>query len=160
MVAVHYQFRSTTASDAEFERHGFDLSRPLTTKSGNYAIIISTNGPGASPIIGIVYGPHSKSSTGSIHRWDVHGKSYVGFAYSKYVAHGDLVKNADDLFDWDRPFRTRDGRKVRLIDSHVFGERPYLCLVRMANREMPILYYPDGKTDLNKSERGADLVNY
>jgi hypothetical protein len=160
MVTVHYKFRSTTASDAEFERHGFDLSRPLTTKSGNYAIIISTNGPGPSPIIGIVYGSHSKSITGNMHRWDMHGKSYVGYACSKSVAHEDLVKNAVGEFDWDRPFRTRDGRKARIICTDRLGERPYLCLVRMANREMPILYYPDGKTDYNKSERSLDLVNY
>jgi hypothetical protein len=160
MTDDHQKFQSTPDSDLEFEDHGFDLSRRLYTKSGKCVRIISTNGPGLAPIIGLIGPRYSGPQTGNIHRWDMHGKSYVGYACNKNVAHEDLVKNAVGEFDWDRPFKCRNDRSARLVASDVFGERPYLCLVRLVDREMPVLYYPNGKTDYTMSDNGVDLVNY
>lgn len=152
-------FAPTEASDNTFFQNGFDPSIEMKTQGGFRVSIITTNGPGPSPVIGLIWrNANEERKGGVLHRWTLRGVSYD--ACLENVRKSDLAKNVIIPFYWDRSFRTRDGRGARLLTTDRRGERTHVCLVDPSHgtSEQTVVYYPNGKVRLN-GDSANDLVN-
>ena len=158
------QFHSTNASDWEFQIKGFEVTKELKTLGGEVVDIITTNGPGPAPVIGIifpgrVYGHQIRNGAGKLHRWNYYGKSYD--ASTTVPRSLDLEKNVRRQFSWDYPFTTRSGAAVKILTRERIGRRTHVGLVGGGNSfsEKVVLYFPDGKTRTDGVETALDLIN-
>lgn len=153
------QFSSTPASDWEFQIKGFEITRELKTRGGEVVDIITTNGPGPAPVIGLIfpgrlYGHQIRNGAGKLHRWNYEGKSYD--ASVSVPRQLDLAKNAKRAFDWNRPYKTRNGMNVEILTNTRNGGRNVVALV--GGRQVT-LYHPNGTIRGDSRETDLDLVN-
>ncbi len=159
------QFSSTEQSEQAFLSHGFDTQQALKTNGGEIVDIITTNGPGPAPVIGLIfpgrfYGHQIRNGAGKLHRWNYEGQSYD--ASVTIPRQLNLASNVRRNFvDWHRPYATRGQGLVRIIDTNRVGSRKYVGLVFDAKRgsEKVVLYYPNGKTHNDGRETEWDLIN-
>lgn len=174
MTAEYPCFAPTATSDLKFLANGFEPRRPIFTRDNVLVQIMTTNGPGHSPVIGLIMtdqdlttgrvnpgylGHPAYRCCGQLHRW-----SYEGMSYNLRVdtpRRFDLVPNVVRAFSFDRPFKARNGDTVTIISSCRRGERPYVGLVYDArSSDKVVLYYPNGKVSKGNRDTEWDLVNY
>lgn len=155
-----FPYQSTADSDRSCTRNGFDLHRPLKTRGGETVALLTTNGPGAAPIIGIIFPGHVYGhGAGKLHRWNYSGKSYDATTTAPRGL--DLERNVVRGFDWDKPFKTCSGLFVQMLTRSRRGERKFVGLVFDTHRgsDKVVLYYPNGMTRDDGRETEWDLVN-
>lgn len=157
-------FSSAEQSDLAFLSHGFDVRQEIRTYGGEYIDILTTNGPGPAPVIGLIfpgrmYGHQVRNGAGKLHRWNYEGKSYD--ASVSVPRQLDLASNIKRDFDWNRPYLTRERYPVRIVATDRVGSRKYVGLVYDPDRgnDKVILYYPNGKVHKDSRETEWDLVN-
>lgn len=158
MYTLH-TFSSTDASSAEFLAKGFDVMQPLRTLGGEVVDIITTNGPGPAPVIGLIfpgriYGHQIRNGAGKLHRWNHEGKSYD--ASCSVPRQLDLARNIQRGFDWNRPYQTKSGLTATILTDMRIGSRNIVVLV---GGKQAIYYYPNGTTHSEGKETGFDLIN-
>lgn len=153
-------FHSTARSDAQFFQNGFDPRGPiLCTNGGEVVDILTTNGPGPAPVIGLifpgrVFNHQIRNGAGKLHRWNYDGKSYDS---SGSVPRSlDLARNIGRNFDWSKRYKTGGGLNVTILTTNRIGERSIVALV---GGKQVVLYYPDGRTRNDSRETELDLVN-
>src|SRR5690606_41364149 len=62
--------------------------------------------------------------------------------------------------DWNKPFRTRDGKKARLACVRKHERLPMVVLIDQGQFESVEGYTKDGRFNLGGEESSLDLVNY
>ncbi len=148
-------FQSIGSSDSRFTYNGFNPHSPLKTRGGEDVAILTTNGPGQAPVIGMIFtSPQNNQFGNKLHRWNYHGKSYDANGTTPRSL--DLEKNVIRAFNWSLHYKTKDGRNVTVLTNTRNGSRNVVALV---GGKQVMLYYPNGTVQGNGQESEFDLVN-
>lgn len=135
-----------------FRDRGFALDRPIFTNHGEPVIVLSTNGPGSTPIIGLIV---TNREDGNLHRWAMDGKSYTTRSPDS-IKH--LVPNLVVQFSFDARVKMRGGQAFRIIGHDRAGSRKHYGFANQNGHERAIFWYDNGRCNQIK-ETPYDLIN-